>query len=182
MYRYFYFKSKKQCFLTGVPPSLSGELSGDGGSTTMLVTLQELSLHLWISWKTGRGHHQQSSVLCKNCWSASAFPLLSVCQYTWLMTLCVYAPEKNTLPFSGRIIDWEWLSCCLTSCRGPELSDWASALLNAIVFRASEEAARCMLFTGVKGQGQDKCLGQWWKVEQTHKRKGDHRFIVCELV
>lgn len=26
--------------LTGVQPSLSGELSGDGGSTTMLVTLQ----------------------------------------------------------------------------------------------------------------------------------------------
>lgn len=31
--------------LTGVQPSLSGELSGDGGSTTMLVTFTESSLH-----------------------------------------------------------------------------------------------------------------------------------------
>lgn len=31
---------KEVCLLTGVQPSLSGELSGDGGSTTMLVTLQ----------------------------------------------------------------------------------------------------------------------------------------------
>lgn len=32
-----------------------------------------------------------------------------------------------------------------------ELEDWPSALLSAIVLRVSEEAARCMLFTGVKG-------------------------------
>lgn len=31
---------KEVRLLTGVQPSLSGELSGDGGSTTMLVTLQ----------------------------------------------------------------------------------------------------------------------------------------------
>lgn len=31
---------KELRLLTGVQPSLSGELSGDGGSTTMLVTLQ----------------------------------------------------------------------------------------------------------------------------------------------
>ena len=37
----FILKGKKRRFLTGVQPSLSGELAGDGGSTTMLVTLQE---------------------------------------------------------------------------------------------------------------------------------------------
>lgn len=54
-----------------------------------------------------------------------------------------------TLPFSGRTIDWDWQSSCLASYS--ELEDWPSALLSVIVLRVSEEAARCMLFTGVKG-------------------------------
>lgn len=75
-----------------------------------------------------------------------AFPLPSAC--LWLLY------TFSTLPFSGRIIDWEWLSCCLTSCRAAEFWHWASALLIDIVLRVSEETARCMLFTGVKGRGQ----------------------------
>lgn len=50
-------------------------------------------------------------------------------------------------------MDWEWLSCCLASCRGAELRHWASVLPNATVPRVSEETARCM-FCRVKGYGE----------------------------
>lgn len=52
----------------------------------------------------------------------------------------------RTLPFSGRTMDWEWQRCCLTSCR--VRWGWRSPLPSAMVLRVSEEAARCMLFTG----------------------------------
>lgn len=38
---FFLYIYEMQEDLTGVLPSLSGEVSGEGGSTTMLVTLQE---------------------------------------------------------------------------------------------------------------------------------------------
>lgn len=38
-------REKVAAALTGVQPSLSGELSGDGGSTTMSATFTESSLH-----------------------------------------------------------------------------------------------------------------------------------------
>lgn len=63
-----------------------------------------------------------------------------------------------TLPFSGRTIDWEWQSCCLASYS--ELQDWPSVLLSVIVLRVSEEVARCMLFTGVKGFVS---VAKWWQ-------------------
>ena len=114
--------------------------------------------------------------LCENWWSWSALPPL--CDN--LSILCTQIRDfcVNTLPFSGRTIDWEWLSCCFTSCW--ELWKWASALLNPIVLRVSEEAARCMLFTGggVKSQGQI-FLGQWWK--GTDKTRGrDMTVLLCE--
>lgn len=40
-FTFFHRCVKALCGLTGVHVSLSGELSGEGGSTTMLVTLQE---------------------------------------------------------------------------------------------------------------------------------------------
>lgn len=54
-------------------------------------------------------------------------------------------PER-TLPFSGRNMDWEWQRCSLVSCRARWA--WPSPLPSAMVLRVSEEAARCMLFTG----------------------------------
>lgn len=94
------------------------------------------------------------------------------------LSMCGRALRASTLPFSGRTIDWEWLSGCLASCCGPELRDWASALLNAIVLRVSEEAASCMLFTGVKGQGQ--MFGSVVK-DGTNKQGKGKSIIYCVL-
>lgn len=97
---------------------------------------------------------QEVDIISCVCVPVKCFPLFMFicCVSSQFMSWCVCALWVSTLPFSGRIIDWEWLSCCLASCRGAELWHWASALLNVIVLMVSDEAARCMLFTGVKGQ------------------------------
>lgn len=117
------------------------------------------------------GHLPQCSVSLCSC--LSQFPLLFVRLCVKLVHdfVCACSLLVSTLPFSGRSIDWEWLSCCLTSCEGAEVWHWASALLNAIVLRVSEEAARCMLFTGVKGQ--------WSEVEQTNRGDSNLWLITC---
>lgn len=61
----------------------------------------------------------------------------------------VRAVRVNTLPFPGRIMDCEWLSC-------REVESWrlASALLYGVMLKESEEASCCMLFTEMEAQRQ----------------------------
>lgn len=102
-------------------------------------------------------------VLCDN-YLLTGISVSSFSLSKHFMSLCgACAREANTL-LSGRIMDWEWLSCCLTSCRGAESSHWVLVSLNAIVLRVSEEAARCMLF-------KVKCSGELWKGGTYNQRK-----------